>query len=223
MRTISLSLAIWVLGTSCATTSRDKLLRDMAIGASVGAGAGAYSNSQNKDPNKSESGTILLSALTGAVFAAGVNYFLVEDDQKALAQRADHLESQLEDMKRSVRTSDYRPSGSARLLDQLKLEENFKGPESLQKMVDPSCDQWRFSLAFDGKSATDLYIPVSRDVIIRNVEFIISAPKPGASPETICVKANYPFGYLNLELPGLDSLLYKHGEAAAKRAKETAK
>ena len=207
-------------GNAYGATAKEKTLLTIGGGCAAGAGVGLYLDSTNDKPGKSTQGTVAASALIGCASSALFSWLFMEDDQAAAHQRADHLEQQLSDMQRAVRTSDYRPSGRAQILDSLKLEENYQGPEALEKMVDPSCEKWNFSLSFDGKGLDDLYLPVSRDVIIKNVEFMVVAPKPGASPETICVKPNYPFGYLNLELPGLDTILYKHGEAAAKRAKE---
>lgn len=220
---IILGLMAWEGKAAWAMTAKEKTLFTIGGGCAAGAGVGLYLDSTDKDPRKSTQGTVAASALIGCASSAVFSWLFMDDDQFAADRLADHLEEQLADMQKAVRTSDYRPSGHAQLLDFLKLEENFTGPAALAQMVDPGCEQWRFSLAFDGKSLDDLYIPVSRDVIIRNVEFLVVAPKPGMSPDTICVKPNYPFGYLNLELPGLDSLLYKRGEAAAKRAKKGSK
>lgn len=215
----ALCCAYFLTQPAFSATSKEKSLMTIGAGCAFGTGVGAYLDSKNDNPQKSQLGGFAASCVTGAILSGIYNYFFMEDDQTAAYQRADHLEEQLNDMKRSVRTSDYRSSGKAQMLDFLKLDENYSGPSALEKMIDPACEKWNFSFSFDGKSLDDLYLPVSRDVIIKNVEFMIVAPKPGVSPETICVKPNYPFGYLNLELPGLDSLLYKHGEAAAKKSK----
>lgn len=217
-------ILITALGLSLTTqayglTSKEKSVWATLGGCGGGAAVGGYLDSQDKTANKSSTGTIAMSGLVGCVTGAAFSYFVMDDDQSAADKRADHAEHQLEEFRRSVRTNEYRPSGTAKMLDYLKLEENFTGPAALEKIVDPACEKWSFSLAFDGRSFQDAYLPVSRDIIIKNVEFLIVAPKAGSSPETICVKPNYPFGYLNLELPGLDTMLYKHGEAAAKQQK----
>lgn len=214
MRTIYSLLTFAIVGSSCATTSRDRLLRDMSIGAVVGAGAGAYSNSQDKDPNKSASGTILLSAFTGSLIAAAWNYIFVEDDQAKLAAERDKFKFDNDQLKAVIRQGNYDRNIPRDISEStVTLGEPVADGFTFAGLREDGCQVREFSLGMNDEP----FVAVSRSIIMPRLSYYVLFSKDKKS----CVKEDGR-GYLDSQIPGLGKALLDRAEYTARKMKEGA-
>ena len=212
MRTIYSLLTLAILGSSCATTSRDKLLRDMSIGAAMGAGAGAYANSQNKDPNKSGSGTILLSAFTGSLIAAAWDYIFINDDQAFVAAERDKFKFDNDQLKAVIRQGNYDRNIPRDVSEStVKLGEPVPDGFNFGGLREDGCQVREFSLGMND----DPFVAVSRSIIMPRLSYYVLFSKD----KKHCVKEDGR-GYLDAQIPGLGKALLDRAEYTARKMKE---
>ena len=187
-------------------TSKEKSLMTIADGCGSGAAIGSYlsGKADNNDPAKTVLGNTLIGCASGALFS----WIFQNDDQEKAVKENAHLKKQISELKRVIASGTHGASGSAKFMDHLKLQERFSGDQALNKLTDPGCNKYRFSLGFTHSSQNEIYIPVSSDVVIRAFEYYVVFPKDTERTDITCVKPAEPFGYLDLEIAGLGDSLF---------------
>lgn len=205
------------------SSSKDRAIQFSIGGCGVGLATGLYMDSQDNASDKDTVGTLGINTAIGCGLGMAWSYFFVDDDQEQLVRQNDAQRKKIEDLERVIRTSSGRGSDKAKFLDSMQLQENFQGKEALTRLVDPNCLTHRFYLGFDGRAMSNLYIPVDEGIVITSLEYFVARPKNSNDRSTVCVKDLKPFGYLNLELPGLGDLLFSHAKTTLRKQKEYSK
>lgn len=211
-------LALGLLLTSGAEarmTAKQKTLTWSFGGCGVGLAVGF--GLAERDNENDRAATIGTNTAIGCALGLISSWLWVKDDQASLAKERDHALAQLDELKRATASSVYRTSDKAKFGDFLSMTENYQGSNALNKLVSKDCVAHRFYLGFDGRELTDVYIPVSEDIIIKSLEYYVIRPKNLNDKEVVCVEPIQPFGYLSLELQGIDNILFKHAKTTLEK------
>lgn len=209
----SFLVTLTVISSSCSTTSRDRLLRDMSIGAAIGAGAGAYQDSRDKSEEKSTTGTIALSALTGAAIAGLWNWAMVKDDQAEVAADRDRYKFENDQLRSALRQGNYDRNIPQDIKDgpTITIGEGVPDSFNFAGLREEGCQVREFSLGFSDEP----FVPVSRSIIMPRLSYYVLYSKDRKS----CVKEDPRHGYLDSQIPGLGKALLDRAEYQARKLK----
>lgn len=205
-----------LISSSCSTTSRDRLLRDVSVGAALGAGAGAYQDSRDDSEEKSTIGTIAVSALTGAAIAGLWNWAFVKDDQAQLAAERDRYKFEADQLRSAIRQGNYDRNIPKDVTDTatVKIGEGFV-PDGFNfaGLREEGCQVREFSLGI----ADEPFVPVSPSIIMPRLSYYVLFSKDRKN----CVKEDPRRGYLDSEIPGLGKALLDRAEYQARKLKDS--
>lgn len=197
-------------------SSREKAYMSIGAGCLLGTGVGAY---KAQDKANHQQAALAVNTLIGCASGALFSWLFHNDDQSLLVRQNDALTTRIEELERVIRTSN-KGSPNPKYLDSLQLQENFSGDEALAKLIDPKCTYHRFYLGFEGRSLSNLYIPVDDGIVIKSLEYYVTRPKDPKDKSTVCVRDLKPYGYLSLELPGLGDILFNHAKSSLQKQKK---